>query len=132
MDRIFIKNLAIQTIIGIHDYERQKAQRVILDLEMSADIDAAAKHEHIDKALNYQTIAEVLTDYVQNSHFQLVETLAVEIVKVVQREFGVKGVRLTLHKPDALPGDTDVGVMIERGQLAVSAPMTTDINIRDH
>ncbi|MFT5047296.1 MAG: dihydroneopterin aldolase, partial [Porticoccaceae bacterium] len=42
MDRIFITGLSIQTIIGIYDWERTTRQRVVLDLEMSADIAAAA------------------------------------------------------------------------------------------
>lgn len=115
MDRIFIKNLTVETIIGIYDWERTNRQRVILDLEMSADIAEAALTENIDSTLNYKTLSETLTKFIENSEFQLIETMAEQVTGIIQQDFGVQWVKLTLHKPDALPANTDVGVIIERG-----------------
>ncbi len=115
MDKIFISGLTIETIIGIYDWERTTRQRVILDLQMSADIAAAASTEDVSSALNYKTVSEALTELIENSDFQLIETMAERICEFVMTEFGVAWVQLTLHKPDALSGDTDVGVIIERG-----------------
>lgn len=115
MDRIFITGLTIQTIIGIYDFERITRQRVVLDLEMSADIAAAAKVEDVDGTLNYKTLSDTLVKFIENSEFQLIETMAERICEIIRQDFGVAWVKLTLHKPDALDGDTDVGVIIERG-----------------
>jgi dihydroneopterin aldolase len=115
MDRIFITGLSIQTIIGIYDWERTTRQRVVLDLEMSADIAAAARVEDVGSTLNYKTLSDTLVNYIENSEFQLIETMATKICEIVRQDFGVAWVKLTLHKPDALDGDTDVGVIIERG-----------------
>lgn len=116
MDRIFITNLTIETIIGIYEWERNTRQRIVLDLEMSADIAAAARSENIESTLNYKTLSESLVDFIENSEFQLIETMAERVCEIIQRDFGVRWVKLTLHKPDALPGNTDVGVIIERGE----------------
>jgi len=116
MDRIFIKNLSVETIIGIYDWERTSRQRVVLDLEMSADIAKAALVEDIDATLNYKTLSETLTNFIENSQFQLIETMAEKVSEIILQDFGVQWVKLTLHKPDALPAATDVGVIIERGQ----------------
>lgn len=116
MDLIFIKNLNVDTIIGIYDFERTQRQRVTLDLEMSADIRQAASAEDIESTLNYKTLTDTLTAYIENSQFQLIETLAERVVEIIRNDFGVAWVRLTLHKPQALSGETDVGVIIERGQ----------------
>ena len=116
MDRIFIKNLAVETIIGIYDWERTNRQRVILDLEMSADIAKAALAEDIDATLNYKTLSETLIKFIENSEFQLIETMAERVTDIIRHDFGVQWVKLTLHKPDALPENTDVGVIIERGE----------------
>lgn len=116
MDRIFISNLQIDAIIGIYAHERTTPQRVVLDLEMSADIGRAARSENIDNALNYKELSDRLVAFVQDSEFQLIETLAEHIASIVREEFNVQWVRLTLHKPDALAGSTDVGVIIERGE----------------
>lgn len=115
MDRIFISNLSVETIIGIYDFERVTPQRVILHLEMSADIAHAANSEDIESTLNYKTLSDTLTEFLQQSRFQLIETMAERVTEIVRNDFGVSWVKLTLHKPDALPGDTDVGVIIERG-----------------
>lgn len=115
MDRIFITGLSIETIIGIYDWERTTRQRVIIDLEMSADIAKASKAEDVDSTLNYKTLSDTLTNFIENSEFQLIETMASRICEIVIEDFGVAWVKLTLHKPDALSGNTDVGVIIERG-----------------
>ena len=117
MDRIFIRNLTVTTIIGIYDEERITPQRVILDLEMSADVAHAASTEDIESTLNYKTLSDALTDFLQGSSFQLIETMAERVADIVRNDFGVDWVKLTLHKPDALPGDIDVGVIIERGKI---------------
>jgi len=116
MDRIFIRNLQIDTIIGIYDWERKRRQRVVIDLEMSADVARAARAEDVESTLNYKTLSDELVNFIENSEFQLIETLAESVTRIVREDFGVQWVRLTLHKPDALAGDTDVGVIIERGE----------------
>ncbi len=116
MDRIFINNLQVETIIGIYDWERETRQRVVLDLEMSADVARAARAEDVETTLNYKTVSDELVKFIENSHFQLVETLAERITEIIRQDFSVQWVRLTLHKPDALSGTTDVGVIIERGE----------------
>ncbi len=116
MDRIFITNLQVETIIGIYDWERTTRQRVVLDLEMSADIARAARAEDVETTLNYKSLSDALVKFIENSQFQLVETLAERITEIIRDDFCVQWVKLTLHKPDALSGTTDVGVIIERGE----------------
>ena len=116
MDRIFIRNLQIDTVIGIYDWERKRRQRIVIDLDMSADVARAARAEDVESTLNYKTLSDELVNFIENSEFQLIETLAERITGIIRDDFGVQWVRLTLHKPDALAGDTDVGVMIERGE----------------
>ena len=76
---------------------------------------AAAATDDIADALNYKSVAKRLIQFVGDSQFQLVETLAEKICEIVLKEFDVPWVRLTLHKPGAVSGSRSVGVMIERG-----------------
>jgi dihydroneopterin aldolase len=115
MDIVFIKDLRIETIIGIYDWERQVKQTISLDLEMSADIRAAAATDAIEDTLNYKAVAKRLIAFVGDSNYQLVETLAENIAAIVQTEFSVAWLRLVVHKPGAVRGSRDVGVIIERG-----------------
>ena len=116
MDIVYIRDLQIQTIIGIYDWERRIRQTVSLDLEMAADISRAAASDHIDDALNYKAIGKRIIQYIEDSDFQLVETLAERVAQLVLEEFGVAWLKLRLSKPGALRGSRDVGVIIERGE----------------
>ena len=117
MDRIFLQELKIDTIIGIWDWERQIRQTVVIDLEMSADIAAAAATDQVEDTLNYKLVAKRLQQFVGESSFQLVETLAERIAGLIRDEFGVAWVKVTLHKPGAIRGSKDVGIIIERGEM---------------
>ncbi len=115
MDTVFIRDLRIETIIGIYDWERKVKQTVSLDLEMAADIRAAAATDAIADTLDYKAVAKRLIAFVGASEYQLVETLAEKVAGIVIDEFTVPWLRLTVHKPGAVRGSRDVGVIIERG-----------------
>ena len=114
MDIVYIRELEIEAIIGIYDWEREKKQLVSIDLEMGSDITVAAASEDIGKALDYKSVAKRLIDYVGKSEFMLVETLAENIAKIVMEEFSVPYLKLRLGKPGAVTGSKDVGIIIER------------------
>lgn len=116
MDIVYIRDLKVDTVIGIFDWERRIRQTVSLDLEMAADIRRAAATDSIDDTLNYKAVGKRLIAFIQASEFQLVETLAEKVAAIVLEEFNVRWLRLQLSKPGALRGSRDVGVIIERGE----------------
>lgn len=115
MDIIFLRELTIETVIGIYDWERKIKQAVVLDLEMATDIKKAADTDHIDDTLDYKSVAKRIIEFVEDSSFQLVETLAEKVAEIVLTEFNVPWLKLTLNKAGAITGAEGVGVMIERG-----------------
>ncbi len=119
MDIIYINDLRIETIIGIYGWERKSKQTVVLDIEMGTDIRKASASENVEDTLNYKSVAERLFEFVGNSEFELVETLAERISDILLSEFDVPWLRLKLNKQGALKGVRDVGVIIERGQKEV-------------
>jgi dihydroneopterin aldolase len=115
MDIVYIRELEIETIIGIYDWEREQKQVVSLDLEMGTDIGAAARSEDIENTLNYKAVAKRLIEFIEGSEFFLVETMAERIAEIVLEEFSVPWLKLRVGKPGAVTGSKDVGVIIERG-----------------
>lgn len=103
-------------MIGVFDWERRVRQTVILDLDMAADIRRAAASDALADTLNYKAVAKRLMEFVGQSDFQLVETLAERVADVVLSEFDVPWVRLRVNKQGAVRGARDVGVLIERGK----------------
>ena len=118
MDIIFINDLRIDTVVGIYEWERKIRQTIILDLEMAFDISAAAASDDIKDTLNYKEVCKRLIQFVQESEFQLVETLVEECARIIREEFNVSWVRIKLNKTGALRGARDVGVIIERGNAS--------------
>ncbi len=116
MDTIFIRDLRVDTVIGIFDWERRIRQTISLDLELATDIRKAAASDRIEDTLNYKAVAKRLIAFVEASEFQLVETLAERCAEIVREEFGVPWLRLTVNKTGAVRGARDVGVIIERGR----------------
>lgn len=114
MDIVYIRELEIETIIGIYDWEREQKQTVSLDLEMGTDIALAARSEDIENTLDYKAVAKRLIEFIEGSEFFLVETMAEKVAEIVLKEFSVPWLKLRLGKPGAVTGSKDVGVIIER------------------
>ncbi len=116
MDIVYIRDLRIETVIGIYGWEREIRQTVSLDIEMGADIRRAGETDHINDTLDYKSVAKRIIDFVEKSEFQLVEALAENCSQIILNEFNVPWVKLRLSKPGAVTGSRDVGVIIERSK----------------
>ena len=116
MDIIYLHGLRIDATIGIWDWEKAIKQTVVIDLDMGADIKKAAASDDVKDTLNYKAVAKRIQQFVGDSSFELVETLAEKIAEIVLNEFDVPWVRVKLNKPGAIRGSRDVGVLIERGE----------------
>ena len=115
-DTIFLSDLRVDTVIGIWDWERKIRQTISIDLEMVTDIARAAKSDSIEDTLNYKKVAKRVQQFVADSEFQLVETLAEHIAQIILAEFEVPWVRVRVNKPGAIRGARDVGVLIRRSR----------------
>ncbi|MCH8334555.1 MAG: dihydroneopterin aldolase [Proteobacteria bacterium] len=115
-DTTFLRELKVETIIGIGDWERKIRQTVSIDLDMGADIRRAAAADSIDDALNYKVVAKRVQQFVADSEFRLVETMAEKIAGLVLQEFGIPWIRVRVSKPGAIRGAKDVGVLIYRAK----------------
>lgn len=116
LDIIYLRDLKIDCVIGIWEWERRIKQKIIIDLDMAADVRRAAASDDIQDTLNYKAVAKRLVSFVGDSGFQLVETLAEKVAELVMTEFNVRWVRVRVNKQGALRGAGDVGVVIERGE----------------
>lgn len=114
MDKVFIADLKVKTIIGIYAWERAIRQTVRLDVEMACDVKKAAAEDKIDATLNYKAVAKRLTAFIETSEYQLVETLAERCAQLILDEFDVGWLKLRIGKPGAVRGSREVGVIIER------------------
>ena len=120
LDKVFIEGLEIEALIGIYDWERRIRQPLLVDVEMAFDNRKPAASDAIEDTLNYKDVSKRLIEFVSQSDFGLVETLAERCAAIILDEFAVGRVRLKLSKPGAVRGARAVGVIIERSRAAAA------------
>lgn len=114
MDIVYIRDLRVEALIGIYDWERSIKQMIRIDVEMGWDNRQPAATDHINDTLNYKEAAQHIKRVVAETKYQLVETLAERLVAMLIKEMHVPWVKLTLGKPYAVKDSSEVGVCIER------------------
>ncbi len=113
-DKIHIRDLVVRCIIGIEPIERREKQDVVINITLFTDIKEASKSDNIADTVDYKNIKKSVLNFVENSNFYLLETLAEEIAKICLNESKVKGVSVVVDKPGALRFARSVAVEINR------------------
>ncbi len=115
MDIIYLHGLRVEAVIGIWEWEKRIRQIIEIDLDMGTDIRPAAESDDVKDTLNYKAVSKRVVSFIEETQFELVETLAERIAGIIIDEFEVPWVRVKLNKPGAIRGSKAVGVLIERG-----------------
>lgn len=114
MDTIFISELKVQTKLGVPDWERMVAQTIILDIEIGYDLSLACKSDAIADTIDYGAVVKRIRDTLNEHSFQLAESLAEHISRLIFNEFHGLNVKIKVAKPSILPGLKALGVILER------------------
>ena len=114
MDKIILTDLRIDAVIGIWDWEKRNPQTISIDLEMQTDTKKASQLDSIENALDYKAVSKRVKQFIQASQFNLIETLAENVAKIILEEFDVQWLKLRISKPFAIRDSRNVGVSIER------------------
>jgi dihydroneopterin aldolase len=120
-DRIFLRGLTAECIIGFIDWERRVKQTVVVDLELPVDCRHAAMTDEVADTVDYKKVAKRVLAFIEASEFKLVETLAQRLALLILEEFPLEWIRLSINKPGAIRNSRDVGVAIERSRAALTS-----------
>ena len=116
MDTIFLRDLEVNATIGIFEWEKRIKQKVRIDLEMGTDIAKAAASDAIEDTLDYKSISKRIIQFVEDSRYELIETMIEKVSEILLNEFNIPWVKVSISKPGAVRGSRDVGITIERGE----------------
>ncbi len=116
MDLISVRDLSVEAVIGVHDWEREITQTLVVTVDMvpSAAIRTAARHDDLADALDYSAVARTIASVVRDGRFRLIETAAERVAERLLADHPVAWLRLEVRKPIASGGYT-AAVTIERG-----------------
>ena len=114
MDIVYLHGLRCQCRIGVLEWEKQIEQSLILDLDLGVDAAKAAANDALKDALDYQAVAQRAQKFAADNQFDLIETLAERLAKILLDEFKTTWVRIKVDKGQAVKGVQNVGLVIER------------------
>ncbi|MBU0656600.1 MAG: dihydroneopterin aldolase [Gammaproteobacteria bacterium] len=115
MDIVYVRDLRMDARIGIYEWEKRIRQKIRVDLEMGWDNQRPAASDDIKDTLNYKTASKRVMELVESDHYELVERLAETIATTLMQELQIPWIQVTVGKPGAVRGSSEVGVRIERG-----------------
>lgn len=114
MDHIFIRDLRIDARVGFHKRERHAAQTLRLDLEIGIANHAVFTSDRVADCIDYDTVVERVHALLGEQHFNLVETIADRIARLLIDDLGASFARVSVAKLGVMKGAGLVGVSVER------------------
>ena len=97
MDKIIIRDLKIETIIGTFEWERKDKQDVILNIEISCELRKAGKSDKLGDTVDYKTLKKRIIKLVEKSKFFLIEKTAESVSELCLATPGVKSVKVNME-----------------------------------
>lgn len=116
MDTIFLEQVAVQTKLGVPDWERLALQTIILDIEIGYDLSKSCQSDAIGDTVDYGEVVNRIRTTLNENSFKLVEALAEHICQLILKEFTAERVKIKVAKPSVLPKLKALGVIIERNK----------------
>ncbi|MCM0035123.1 MAG: dihydroneopterin aldolase [Burkholderiaceae bacterium] len=115
--RLFLKAFEINMNIGVHDFEKQGEQRVIVNIDLYVPLQSNTPNkDELSEVVDYDFMRQTIADIIAPGHIQLQETLCDEIVKRMLAHPLVFATRVSTEKPDVYPDCEGVGVEVFRSK----------------
>lgn len=116
MQYIFVRDLAVETIIGVHEKERRSSQTLSFDIEIGIPGRMAFVSDRLSDTIDYAQVAALVQRELEDHPFTLLERLAQHLCDRIQAEFKVDWIRMSIAKNTVVAGARQVGVVLEVGE----------------
>ena len=114
-DKIFLRGMKAQTLIGLYEWERKLPQTLVLDIEAGIAPQSAAQDD-IAGTVHYGDLCEAVRESLGRQQFLLLEPLAEHVASLVLDDFGALWTKVRIVKLGILPDVVEVGIEIERSR----------------
>jgi len=116
MDIVYLRDLRVDALIGVWDWERRIRQTLVMDLDLGTDTARAGDSDDLTHTIDYKAVSDRIIAFTRASEFKLIEALGEHLARVVLEEFDVSWLRLRINKQGVLRDVRDVGIVIERSR----------------
>jgi len=115
--KILIKDLILNILVGIHDFEKKKKQRVRFNIEILIDPYVVPNNKNLNSIVNYEEIVRKIDKITYLKHHELLEDLAENIFNTIFKNKLVKKINLKIEKLDILKKAKSVGIEVSKSKL---------------
>ena len=109
---IFIKDFIIHEIIGVHDYEKVKKQKIKFNIVIDVNQNTLPNEKDLRSIINYENITKQLESLVKNKKYNFLESLAEDSFVEIFKDKRISSVKIKIEKPDAIKNASSAGVEI--------------------
>ena len=112
--KILIKDLVLKMLVGIHNFEKKKKQRVRFNLVINIDQNLIPNDKDLKSIVNYEQVIKTIMRITSRKHYPLLETLAEKIFLKLFENLRIKKILLRIEKLDVIKNTTSVGIEFEK------------------
>jgi len=109
---VFIKDFIIQEIIGIHEHEKTKKQKIKFNIVVKVNQNTVPDEKDIKSIIDYEKITNKLENLVKHKKYNFLESLAEDSFKEIFEDERINSVKIKIEKPDAIKNADSVGVEV--------------------
>ncbi len=109
---IFIKDFIIHEIIGMHDHEKVKKQKIKFNIVIDINQNTLPNEKDLRSIINYEKITKKLKNLVKNKKYNFLESLAEDSFVEIFKDKRISSVKIKIEKPDAIKNASSAGVEI--------------------
>ena len=91
--KVIISDLTLLISIGIHGFEKVKKQEVKFNLLIDIISSLFPNENKLSTIVNYETVIKIITKLTKNRHYELLETLAEEILNELFKDANILKIR---------------------------------------
>ncbi|BFT29178.1 bifunctional dihydroneopterin aldolase/7,8-dihydroneopterin epimerase [Alteromonas sp. D210916BOD_24] len=117
MGKIYIAGLAVETLIGVYDWERVRNTELLIDVTLETDLEKAMLSDNVADTVDYAKVAECVAEVGKNSQFELLEAFGGAVMEAIFEQFAVTAITLKIVKPNILPNAKTVAVELTRERV---------------
>ena len=108
MDYLRIEGLRIETRIGVHDWEKKIKQILLLDIDIPSDF--SQTDDALKKTIDYDALCQHVTELVETSDFNLIESVGQHVLTAIQKTFQIKALTIRVSKPHAIHNAKNISI----------------------
>ncbi len=113
---VLIKDFIVNEIIGIHEHEKIKKQKIIFNLVIDVNQNTVPNDSDLNSIIDYEKITNKLKNLTKNKNYNFLESLAEDSFKEIFEDKRINAVKIKIEKPEAITNAKSVGIEVYKNR----------------